>query len=186
MGVYEDFDDVVLSNYLKQGDQLAFEILFRRYFKIIVCYVNTFLRDYDASKELTQELFLSVWMNHERFNFCPSFKAYLIKAAKNRSLNWILKKKKQRETLNHQSLEPIVDFRSEMEIMEDRERIFDAVDNLPEPSKHYFKLSRFREMTYPEIAIEMNVSVKNVEYHISKAIRILREAILVMLLIFFY
>lgn len=54
------------------------------------------------------------------------------------------------------------------------ERIRQAVDRLPERTRLIFTMSRQREMTYAEIATELQVSVKTVEFHITRALRALR------------
>ena len=62
-------------------------------------------------------------------------------------------------------------------------KIEKAMDKLPEKCREVFELSRFEEMKYNEIALKLNISVKTVEVHISKALRILREELKELLLI---
>jgi len=40
-----------------------------------------------------------------------------------------------------------------------------------------FTLSRYEDMSYKEIAVEMGISIKTVEKHISKALKILNETL---------
>jgi RNA polymerase sigma-70 factor (ECF subfamily) len=46
---------------------------------------------------------------------------------------------------------------------------------LPEKCREVFQLSRFEEKSYKEISEELNISVKTVENHIAKALRIMRS-----------
>ena len=55
--------------------------------------------------------------------------------------------------------------------------INDSIDLLPEKCRLVFTLSRFEEMTYQEIANELNISIKTVENQISKALKFLRKAL---------
>lgn len=57
------------------------------------------------------------------------------------------------------------------------QKIQEVIAELPEKCGIVFSLSRFEEMSYADIAVELNISVKTVEHHISKALRILREKI---------
>ena len=55
----------------------------------------------------------------------------------------------------------------------------DAVEKvlslLPEKSVHIFKKSRFENMNTKEIALQMKLSEKAVEYHITKSLKFLKE-----------
>ena len=50
-----------------------------------------------------------------------------------------------------------------------------AIDSLPEQCGNVFKLSRFENMKYNEIAEHLGISIKTVENHMGKALRLLRE-----------
>src|SRR5688572_20194825 len=54
-------------------------------------------------------------------------------------------------------------------------RISDALSKLPEQCRLVFKLSRFEELKYAEIAEQLNISVKTVENQMGKALKIMRE-----------
>jgi RNA polymerase sigma-70 factor (ECF subfamily) len=54
-------------------------------------------------------------------------------------------------------------------------RIQQAIEKLPEQCRLVFKLSRFEELKYNEIAEQLDISVKTVENHIGKALKIMRE-----------
>lgn len=50
-----------------------------------------------------------------------------------------------------------------------------ALEQLPPKCKVVFSLSRFEEMSYAEIAQHLSVSIKAVEKHMGKALRIMRQ-----------
>lgn len=54
-------------------------------------------------------------------------------------------------------------------------RIYVAMEKLPEQCRLIFKLSRFEELKYAEIADQLNLSIKTVENQMGKALRIMRE-----------
>ena len=64
-----------------------------------------------------------------------------------------------------------------MEAEELQKKINDIITELPEKCGLVFSLSRFEEMSYADISKQLDISVKTVEHHISKALRILRENI---------
>ena len=50
----------------------------------------------------------------------------------------------------------------------------DALNELPEQCRTVFQLSRFEDMKYKEIADKLDISVKTVENHMGKALKLLR------------
>ena len=55
------------------------------------------------------------------------------------------------------------------------DRIYKALHKLPEQCRLVFKLSRFEELKYAEIAEQLNISVKTVENQMGKALKIMRD-----------
>lgn len=56
-----------------------------------------------------------------------------------------------------------------------KEALNKALMKLPRQTREVFVMNKFRDMKYKEIAGELSISVKTVEYHISKAFTILRK-----------
>jgi RNA polymerase sigma-70 factor, ECF subfamily len=53
-------------------------------------------------------------------------------------------------------------------------RIYDLIEQLPTECQRIFKLSRFEELKYQEIADQLNLSIKTVETQMSRALKFLR------------
>ena len=62
----------------------------------------------------------------------------------------------------------------------------DAVRSLPEKTREIFLLSRMESLTNREISERLDISIKTVEFHVSKALKVLRIALKDYLLVFFY
>ncbi len=62
-----------------------------------------------------------------------------------------------------------------IETEELKNRIYEALNRLPEACKNIFIASRFEGKKYKEIADEFQISIKTVESQMSKALKILRE-----------
>jgi RNA polymerase sigma-70 factor (ECF subfamily) len=56
-------------------------------------------------------------------------------------------------------------------------KIDDVISTLPDQCRNVFVLSRQKGLKNREIAAELNISVSVVEMHISKALRIMRDAL---------
>lgn len=179
-----ELNEVIIISRLKDGDEMAYELLFKEYALMLTSYANSIVGDTDLAKEVVQELFVGLWENRRNLQIKQSIKSYLFISIRNNAIKAAQRKLKEKQQLADLNFNTIENFGSEMELIEFREQIYRAIENLPDKTRTYFKLSRFEKMTYDEISKELDVSKKNVEYHISKAIRILHESILFILYFF--
>lgn len=151
-----------------------FEAVFRAHFKELHYYVFKLLEDADAAEEVVQQVFLRLWEKDWEKEVHTSLRAYLYKAVYHEGLNQIQRQRvKQRYTdhITHQGEAVTVPDRGDAEL---REQLRLALDKLPEKTRTVFEMSRFHELKYQEIATLLELSVKTVEGHMSKALRHLR------------
>lgn len=131
------------------------------------------------AEDLAQEVFFELWRRRDSLNIKTSLKAYLRKTARNKTLNYIRDQKLKFDTNEPPTeiVSTLVNINQEIEEKELKSIIHTAIDNLPEKCGIIFSLSRFEEMSYKEIASQLNISVKTVENQISKALKSLRKAV---------
>jgi len=163
---------------LKEGDEIAFEMVFKLHYQPLCNYAFSFLPDRDEAEEIVQATFLNVWEKKQGITIETSLKSYLYRAVRNSCLNAIkhnrVKMKHVEESVftlenSHDSVSQSV-ISSELD-----QKIGDALMALPEQCRLIFKMSRFEELKYAEIAEQLNISVKTVENQIGKALKIMRE-----------
>lgn len=168
--------DIVAA--IRQGDEQAYERLFRTYYESLCRYGYSVLKDMDEAEEIVQAVFLDLWEKRETTDIQISLKAYLYKMVYNRSLNRLKheKVKDEYKQYNHAQINqnPAQAFHLAIE-NELSGRIEAAISGLPEQCQLIFRMSRFEELKYSEIAERLNLSVKTVENQMSKALRVLRE-----------
>jgi len=171
-----NYTDQQLITSLQKGDEQAMDILFRRHYSFICRAVYRVLKDSNLAEDIAQEVFLGLWKKRENLNITSSVQAYLKRAAINKSLNYIRDQKikfddeeKMPTLSNNQSTT-----QQQLEAEDLQKQINEAIGSLPEKCRLVFTLSRFEEMSYQEIANELNISIKTVENQISKALKILR------------
>jgi RNA polymerase sigma-70 factor (ECF subfamily) len=166
------------SKALSEGDITQFEMLFRTYYQPLCHYAYTFLQDREDAEEIVQSTFLLVWERRETLSIRTSVKPYLYAMVRNACLN-VLKHNKVKE--RHAGEEIATADTSHDAVMhaitsnELEHRIRLALEALPDQCRIVFKLSRFEELRYSEIAEQLNISIKTVENHMGKALRIMRE-----------
>lgn len=161
----------------KIDDESAFEQLFRAYYPRLCAFAGTLLEDCVEAEEVVQTMFCRLWEQRTSLEVTSSVQAYLFRAVRNASLNQI-KKTKIRDAYKVMNLDNL---NQNPEFQPDRttesalsQRIEKAIADLPEQCRLVFKLSRFEEMKYKDIAEHLNISIKTVENQMGKALKRLR------------
>ncbi len=164
-----------LCDKLNRSDKSALKWLFENYYTKLVHYALKITSDPEASEEIVQELFISIWKNREKLSV-DSFYAYLSRAVRNKCITYIqseFRKTESIESIMYAIEEPRN--QNDIELDELKGALKEAENILPKKTRLVFSLSRHSEMTYNEISSELEISVKTVEYHISKAFKLMKE-----------
>ncbi len=164
-----------VSYKLRTGDEEAFNFIFNNYYEGLVLFALDFINDRDQAEEIVQGVFVKIWENHKTLDIKISIKSYLLKAVQNRCYDYIKHHKikiKFEELFLQKTIKDEItnDYFSSNLIR----RIDIAIDNLPEKTGHIFRMSRFENMKYKEIAEQLNISIKTVEANIGRALQQLR------------
>ncbi|SKC76720.1 RNA polymerase sigma-70 factor [Ohtaekwangia koreensis] len=173
-----EFTEQLTLTSLRTGDITAFEMLFRTHYQPLCNYAYTFVQDRDEAEEIVQSTFLSVWEKRENLEIRTAVKPYLYAMVRNACLN-VLKHEKVKQ--QHAAVEMAVAEKSVESVTrtviasELETRIYDAMEKLPQQCRLIFKLSRFEELKYSEIADQLDLSIKTVENQMGKALKIMRE-----------
>lgn len=174
----QNYTDKELLELLETDSEQAITLIFRTYYSYLCKVVYKIIPDNNLAEDLSQEVFFELWRRKGQLQVNTSLKAYLRRAAVNRALNYIRGQKIQ---LTDERAYPPESGQAQasqkMEADELQQRIDAAIDKLPERCRIVFVLSRFEDMSYSEIAQSLDISVKTVENQISKALKLLREAL---------
>lgn len=157
-----------------------FEKVFREQFTPLTNLAFTMVKNDDVAKDIVQQVFLRFWQIRGETTIQNSIKSYLYRAVVNTSLNHIAREKRF-TSIEVQRVEPASDMEDGM-LAEQKKTAIDlkvrqAINELSPVCREVFQLSRFSDLTNKEIASELNISVKTVEKHISKALKRLRETL---------
>jgi RNA polymerase sigma-70 factor (family 1) len=162
---------------IREGNERIFEETFRKYYQSLCNYANSILKEMDEAEEVVQNLFLSIWEKRSDLEINISLKSYLYRAVHNHCLNRIkhlkVREEYQQYAVNfydasYESVSQTV-MKNELET-----KIEEAIKKLPEQCRLIFRMSRFEELKYHEIAEQLELSPKTVENQIGKALKILR------------
>jgi RNA polymerase sigma-70 factor, ECF subfamily len=168
----------LLALRIKLGDEQAFELLFRKYYIRLCSFTNKFIHDPEEAKDIVEEVFMKIWEKRTEINPEDSLISYMFKIAQNKSLNTLRKKKAESKCveifkliyIDNNDYSGFETFLSK----ELEKNIQIAINKIPPKCKRVFELSRSEGLKYSQIAEELNISIKTVEVHMSKALNILR------------
>ena len=178
MSVINGIDEETLIQRFINGDQTAFELLFRFYYPGLVTFVAHIISDRDEAEEIVQDFFVNLWTGRKNIQKSTSLKSYLFVSVKNRAFNYLKKEQIKEKTLCQ--LKELVekDYLYQPDIFVESElqqQIANAMEKLPERSREIFMMSRFKGISNDEIATQLELSKRTVETQISNALKILRN-----------
>ncbi len=166
---------------LRSGRESAYQHLFELYYQKLVVFAMKYLGDLEIARDLVQDLFLSIYESRGSISIQTSLGSYLYGAVKNRCLNHIRHKavrEKHRSSIIHSENGRDPDLEEKIEATELEARIYEIVSQLPGKCRQIFIMSRVDGKRNSEIADELKLSVRTVETQISKALKVLRDNLL--------
>lgn len=174
MKITRDFSELDCLHRLTKDDEQAFDALFEHYSALIYRFAYSYLKSRPDAEEIVQECFLKIWEKRRHLRVDMPLKAYLFTTAHNAILNQ-LRQQQQRNRFQAYSagLAP-GHVGNEVEFKELESLYRAALEQLPSKRREIFILSRQQGLSYPEIAQQLNLSVKTVEAQMTQALKFLR------------
>lgn len=169
--------DEELLKHLSSGDEQAFSEIYNRYWEQLLAIGLYFTHQKQAAEDIVHDVFMSLWIRRKTI-VIESLKTYLATAVKFAVFKAISKDKRQREILTNK-LNPFhfTEIEENLDQKFLKEYLQGVVEKLPDKARIVFIQSREEELTIKQIAENMDLSPKAVEYHMTKALRVLKEAV---------
>jgi RNA polymerase sigma-70 factor (ECF subfamily) len=168
-----------LFDRIKLNDQKALELLFCIYYPRLNDFARKVISDPSISQDFVQEIFVKIWEKREEIESL-NIEAYLFRMVRNRCVDYIkhvkvvnsrmteIQKSSQFEELYRIDFignEPYVLIEQELKL-----KIEKIIQALPERCREVFILSRMNGLKNKEIAEKLQINIKNVERHLSRAL----------------
>jgi RNA polymerase sigma-70 factor (family 1) len=169
------YTDRDLLEAVRKNNQQAFAELFRRHWKKVHAMAYVRIRLEDATQEIVQELFISLWEKRATLSI-THLPSYLSRAVKNRVLNYI-----DSQTVRTRHCENFTRLKQEhdnvtqkdVELNELMDVIENGIERLPEKSKKVYLLNQ-EGRSIQEISNLLHISEKAIEYHLTISTKKLR------------
>lgn len=162
---------------LKKNDEQAFESIYNHLWERLYAVSYNYVRDQAIAQEIVQDVFVTLWVKRDRLDTVLDINAFTMRSVQNRIYDYFDKKAvEDRYILSvSRSSKKLVNTTQHQLDYEETYRLIDTeIDKLPGTTQKIFRLSRFDRFTNQEIASNLKVSVKSVEYHITQALKHLR------------
>jgi RNA polymerase sigma-70 factor (ECF subfamily) len=168
-------DEEILA-LIRVGDRAAFNALYDKYWKKIYRIAYSKVGSREVAEEIVEDFFIKLWLKRETLvinNFFP----YLFTSIKNRCLNYIEEKTTQdRHWQYYSQFIPVSEETTSKSVAFNNlmEAIHGGMDQMPEKSKKVFELHKMEGKSIKEIAAQLNLSEKAIEYHLTNSLKKLR------------
>ncbi len=156
-------------------DEDKFDKLYIDYYPSMLAYARNFVVPEDA-EEVVQDMMVWLWENRKKIKIKTSLKSYLFRSIRNSCMTKITQGHTQQRIRQviFDKIQPFYEdadnYTSEILV----KKIEEALSHLPENYRITFEKNRFEDKTYSEIAAELGISVKTVEYRMTQALKQLR------------
>ena len=180
MYIMRSTTDIPMSNAIVS----SFNEIYTSYYKKSFFFAKSYVHDDLAAEDIASDSLIKLWekLKTEKIDYIEPL---LLTILKNKALDYL-----KHEEVKRTAFESMADWHqqelsiriSTLESCDPNEIFSDEVESiiretlklLPEQTRQIFLLSRLENKSNKEIAEQMGISIKGVEYHISKALKALR------------
>lgn len=180
------------------ANNLPKEILFKQVFELhfdrVVSYIYYYCKEWETARNIAQDCFVTLWENMHTLDTSKTILPYLLFIAKNKTLNNLKRSlvndkfknyvQKRETELRFIALECSVS--ENINVSEIEKIIAHSMEQMNSKVKDTFYLSRYKNLKNEEVARELGVSVKTVEYRMAQALRLLKKNLKDYLIMIFF
>lgn len=170
---------------LKEGNERVFRQIVRSY----ECRLNRFAMIYTqnraVSEEIVSDTFLSLWNSRNSLDENTRLTPYLMVVLRNKCINYLRSFRHKFVSIEEMDIGTIYMKAHLYTLENDASRLLEeedlllvirkAMESLPEKTRMIFEMSRIQGLKNKEIADRYGLSVKAIEFHITKALQHLRK-----------
>jgi len=176
------YTDEELMHFIINGEEFAFNELYKRYAKKLLAYFTRMLNyDKTMAEDALQDVFLKIAENPTRFDSSRSFKTWVFTIASNQCKNFyrhqnvVNEKHEEIKYLNSQNENDLSRVVAKMDGIQFHQNLQEVLNDLAVEKKEAFILKYQEEKTNEEIAEIQDCSIGTVKSRLHYTLRILEE-----------
>ena len=177
---YSQDEAQALVKALKEGNQLAFSIVYKKYSAQNFSYASKYLLNKELAEDAVQNLFLKLWLKKEEIDETKPINRYLFTMLKNDLLNTLRDSKK-----NIYLLEDCLSMVLELEDNSQNENlkqeqmniIQQALEQLSPQRRKVFEMKVSGKYSNQEIADKLNLSINTIKFQYSQSLKQIRATV---------
>ena len=185
--VFTALPDEALMEHVVRGSEAAFAALVDRYRNRIINLVSRFISDRDRAQEITQEVFLRIYVHRERYRPNGKFSTWMYTIAVNLAKNEIRRRVRSRGIVSLDKLmevagdsgkfvaDPTQKPDRRLQQREVQEHVEEALSRLPEKFRDVIVLRDIQQLSYEEIEEVLGIPGGTVRSRINRARTSLQE-----------
>lgn len=182
-------DDESLIHKSQQGDVEAFEQLIEKYEKKVYTIAYRMMGNHEDASDLAQEALIKVYRSIKNFRGEAAFSTWLYHVVSNVCKDYLRKKRLQTTSIDEsvqygtESIEKQfeADTPQPQDVVEQKElqeSMQKVISDLPEDYRLVLVLREFMNLSYEEIAYQLNINMGTVKSRLSRARKLLRDKII--------
>lgn len=165
-----------LFSALLSGDKKAYELFFMTYYNRFCAYAEQFV-DHSDAEEIVQDIMVMLWERRAHIDNENNPIGYLFRSVKNRCLKKLMRDQIH-APLNTELYDSIGIDDPNFYIAEELSLKIEVIlGEMPATYREAFEMNRYKQMTYQQIGVKLELSPKTVDYRIQKALQILRSGL---------
>lgn len=170
-------DWVLVRESIVRGDEHSFEQVYNALWSRLYSAAYNYVRDTANAQEIVQEVFVKLWLKREDLTEVNDIHAFAMRAVQFRIYDFFDKQKVEAKYIQHvfergdgkvNNTHHLAEYNETLSLIEQE------INQLPKTTKNVFRLSRFEQFSNEEIATNLKISIKTVEYHITQSLKHLR------------
>ena len=168
------------------GNSSAYDILQKKYRRLISSLIRRMIKDEEDVLDLTQETFIKAYNGLDKYQSAYSFSSWLFKIASNTCIDFLRKKRLSSVSLSQTFINDSGEETDEVELKDDsyvpdlnllmqerKQTLLDAINSLPENYRLIIKMRHTEDLDYLEISEKLNMPLGTVKAHLFRARKIL-------------
>ena len=162
---------------LRNGEEVAFKIIFDRWFKKLYYFSFRYLKSKEEAEEIVQETMMQLWVTREKLDERYPVSSYLYTIVKRLSLNRLKQIASSKSAAEHHfvNLKVTVNTTEDALSLSELKRITaEALALMPEKQQQVYRMSRNEGLSLDEIAFSLGILKNTVKKHLSEALKMIR------------